>query len=91
MVAWVEPKRRWDVTWCSDPFDGADSICSYLRPPNFQWHIYQFKPIKKALTTLSRKCFFFSCRDGEIRTHDPLHPIQVHYLAVLHPETFTLV
>ncbi len=25
-------------------------------------------------------------RDGEIRTHDPLHPMQVRYRAALHPD-----
>ena len=31
---------------------------------------------------------FLVGRDGEIRTHDPLHPMQVRYLAALHPEMF---
>ena len=28
----------------------------------------------------------FTGRDGGIRTHDPLHPMQVRYLAALRPE-----
>ena len=28
----------------------------------------------------------FFGRDGEIRTHDPLHPMQVRYRAALHPD-----
>ena len=29
---------------------------------------------------------FLFGRDGEIRTHDPLHPMQVRYRAALHPD-----
>jgi hypothetical protein len=29
-------------------------------------------------------------RSGEIRTHDPLHPMQVRYQAALRPESITL-
>ena len=40
-------------------------------------------PHKKSPTL--RVGLFFG-RDGEIRTHDPLHPIQVRYRAALHPD-----
>ena len=42
---------------------------------------------KKALFVFDKKGFLVG-RDGEIRTHDPLHPMQVRYLAALHPEMF---
>ena len=40
-------------------------------------------PHKKSPT---RSVGLFLSRDGEIRTHDPLHPMQVRYRAALHPE-----
>jgi hypothetical protein len=30
-------------------------------------------------------------RDGEIRTHDPMHPMHVRYQAALRPELIKLV
>jgi hypothetical protein len=35
--------------------------------------------------------FFIFCRDGGIRTHDLLHPMQARYQAALHPECLQLV
>ncbi len=42
---------------------------------------------KKSQTLCVR---LFIGRDGEIRTHDPLHPMQVRYRAALHPDKMRL-
>jgi hypothetical protein len=51
---------------------------------NFVW----IRGIKKARRYALG--FLFG-RDGEIRTHDPLHPMQVRYRAALHPDFLALV
>ncbi len=47
--------------------------------------------VKKTKPALGWLCFYmqlidFIGRDGVIRTHDPLHPMQVRYQAALRPE-----
>ena len=50
---------------------------------NFVW----IRGIKKATLRVG----LLLGRDGEIRTHDPLHPMQVRYRAALHPDFLALV
>ena len=46
--------------------------------------------MKKAADSHLCQPLDFIGRDGVIRTHDPLHPMQVRYLAAPRPENMTL-
>jgi len=54
------------------------------------WYIPQYlprsPPNKKRLATFLLQVFVTTGRGGEIRTPDPLHPMQVRYQAALRPE-----
>ena len=41
---------------------------------------------EKRLAVPNLLTLVFTGRDGGIRTHDPLHPMQVRYLAALRPD-----
>ena len=45
-----------------------------------------FEPGKNSKASEFSEALILLGRDGEIRTHDPLHPMQVRYRAALHPE-----
>lgn len=45
---------------------------------------------KKRLVLTDTNRHVFSGRDGVIRTHDPLHPMQVRYQAALRPDFASL-
>ena len=45
-----------------------------------------FEPAKNSKAPDCSEALILLGRDGEIRTHDPLHPMQVRYRAALHPE-----
>ena len=53
-----------------------------MRPNLIRLRRIRFGRIKKALASPR----LLVGRDGEIRTHDPLHPMQVRYRAALHPD-----
>ncbi len=50
-----------------------------------------FEPAKNSKAPDFSEALILLGRDGEIRTHDPLHPMQVRYRAALHPDLFLLV
>ena len=45
-----------------------------------------FSGKEKGLADANLLTLIFTGRDGGIRTHDPLHPMQVRYLAALRPD-----
>ncbi len=45
-----------------------------------------FEPAKNSKAPNLSEALILLGRDGEIRTHDPLHPMQVRYRAALHPD-----
>ena len=45
-----------------------------------------FEPAKNKKASDCSEALILLGRDGEIRTHDPLHPMQVRYRAALHPD-----
>ena len=45
-----------------------------------------FEPAKNSKAPDCSEALILLGRDGEIRTHDPLHPMQVRYRAALHPD-----
>ena len=45
-----------------------------------------FEPAKNNKAPDCSEALILLGRDGEIRTHDPLHPMQVRYRAALHPD-----
>ncbi len=45
-----------------------------------------FEPGKNNKASEFSEALILLGRDGEIRTHDPLHPMQVRYRAALHPD-----
>ena len=45
-----------------------------------------FEPAKNSKAPNFSEALILLGRDGEIRTHDPLHPMQVRYRAALHPD-----
>ena len=45
-----------------------------------------FEPAKNSKAPDFSEALILLGRDGEIRTHDPLHPMQVRYRAALHPD-----
>ena len=45
-----------------------------------------FEPAKNSKAPDCSEALILLGRDGEIRTHEPLHPMQVRYRAALHPD-----
>ena len=48
--------------------------------------VISFEPAKNSKAPDFSEALILLGRDGEIRTHDPLHPMQVRYRAALHPD-----
>jgi hypothetical protein len=47
---------------------------------------WEVRTKEKELAIFIANSFCIAGRDGGIRTHDPLHPMQVRYQAALRPE-----
>ncbi len=73
MISWGVPQSQSPSPLC------GSSVFFYARSLKLR-----LDSLHKKSPTLRVGLFFG--RDGEIRTHDPLHPMQVRYRAALHPD-----